>query len=159
MKGKTVLKDKFKIPNGLQPMVERQARHDADRAGDLQFVDNPYAPGGAKFGFNFATGRAQVTSQTTAGVSKTVEETGSAVASLRGKRGAGNLRPYIRRNTFQYQRGGRYGSHLPYHPDNLNIPVQLPPSHPSRMYPPYRNVRQAGVTNAARGQVQGNRAM
>lgn len=48
VKGKTVVKDKVKIPNSLQPLVERQARHKADRAGDLQYVDNPYAPGGPK---------------------------------------------------------------------------------------------------------------
>lgn len=113
--GKTVIKDKVKIPNGLQPTVERQARHDADRAGDLQYVDNPYAPGGAKFGFNFATGRAQVTSQGTAATAKVPEESTAQSLANRGKRGNGSQRPYARRGSFMYPRGNRFVSQAPYH--------------------------------------------
>lgn len=93
VKGKTVLKDKVKIPNGLQPLVERQARHDADRAGDLQYVDNPYAPGGPKYGFNFATGRIQGLGQATPVVSKPVEEPSASAPNHRGKRGGIPQRP------------------------------------------------------------------
>lgn len=98
IKGKSVLKDKVKIPNGLQPGIERQARHDADRAGDLQFVDNPYAVGGPKFGHNFATGRQQVV----AGAPATVDRSGDGFQTpgYRGKRGNGYKKPFVKKNVY-----------------------------------------------------------
>lgn len=85
VKGKTVVKDRVKIPNGLQPAVERQARHDADRAGDLQFVDNPYAVGGLKFGYNFATGRQVVPDTIPTVVEKSTETPSQAEIEGRGE--------------------------------------------------------------------------
>lgn len=115
VKGKTILKDKVKIPNGLQPLVERQARHDADRAGDLQYVDNPYAPGGPKFGFNFATGRASVTASTNTLAVKNTDNTGSAAYNQRGKRAGSTQRPYGKRQPFTYPRFNRFGNNPSYH--------------------------------------------
>lgn len=85
VKGKTVVKDRVKIPNGLQPAVERQARHDADRAGDLQFVDNPYAVGGLKFGYKFATGRQVVPDTIPTVVEKSTETPSQAEIEGRGE--------------------------------------------------------------------------
>lgn len=167
VKGKTVLKDKVKIPNGLQPMVERQARHDADRAGDLQYVDNPYAPGGAKYGFNFATGRAPVPGQNTTGSAKVAEEAVTPSLNHRGRRGGSGQKPYVGRVNSHYPRVGRYGNRLPYHPEVFNtsgqVPpaqmIQLPPSQPSRMYMPYRNARQNALGNVQRIQPADARTM
>lgn len=105
MKGKSVLKDKVKIPNGLQPVIERQARHDADRAGDLQFVDNPYAVGGPKFGHNFATGRQQVVAGAPVAAERSGE--GSQTPGYRGKRGNGYKKPFVKRNVYPYNRYAR----------------------------------------------------
>lgn len=110
VKGKTVLKDKVKIPNGLQPLVERQARHDADRAGDLQYVDNPYAPGGPKHGFNFSTGRAPVVNQGVLTSGKSVETPGLHQASQRGRRAGAIQKPYVRRPGFAYPRFNWFGN-------------------------------------------------
>lgn len=114
VKGKTVLKDKVKIPNGLQPTVEQQARHDADRAGDLQYTDNPYASGGAKFGFDCSIGRAQVGSRAIVPPTKVVDEDVSTQAGLRGRRGNGGRRPYVRRSNYPFQPGSRFTGHLGY---------------------------------------------
>lgn len=114
VKGKTVVKDKVKIPDGLQPLVERQARHEADRAGGLQYVDNPYAPGGPKFGFNFTTGRAPVKAQATTPVVKPVEASGSTLSNQRGKRGGFAPKPYVKRPMGAYPRYSRPGPQ-PYH--------------------------------------------
>lgn len=107
VKGKTVVTDKVKIPNGLQPAVERQARHDADRAGDLQFIDNPYATGGPKFGYNFATGRQAVPVTPTAEAGKTGE--GHPVNANRGKRGGSYKKPYPKRSSYPSNRYNRNG--------------------------------------------------
>lgn len=104
-KGKTVLKDKVKIPNGLQPAIERQARHDANRAGDLQFVDNPYAIGGPKYGHNFATGRQQVGSGPVSTGVRVAD--GSQTPGFRGKRGTGYKKPFAKQNTYSYHRYNR----------------------------------------------------
>lgn len=112
VKGKTVLKDKVKIPNGLQPLVERQARHDADRAGDLQHTDNPYAPGGAKFGFSFSTGRAVVLLHSAVVSEKALEEKSAASTTLRGRRGGVSNRPYPKRTFYGYPRVNRFGNQL-----------------------------------------------
>lgn len=119
VKGKTVLKDRVKIPNGLKPSVEQQARNKADRAGDLQHVNNPYAPGGPKFGFNFSTGRAQVNSKPTVVVERALEiRVPAGQAVQRGKRAGANGRPFARRQKPKrpfarqqnpnYYRGGKY---------------------------------------------------
>lgn len=107
-KGKSVLKDKVKIPNGLQPAIERQARHDADRAGDLQFVDNPYAVGGAKFGHNFATGRQQVPTGTVTVGDRTGD--GNQSSGFRGRRGTGYKRPFAKKSPYPYIRYNRQHS-------------------------------------------------
>lgn len=107
VKGKTVVKDKVKIPNGLQPAVERQARHDADCAGDLQFIDNPYAFGGSKFGYSFSTGRPVITAKTTAGAGKSGDS--QFANANRGKRGGIPKKPYPRRNSYTFNRYNRYG--------------------------------------------------
>lgn len=112
VKGRTVLKDRVKIPNGLQPAVEHQARHDADRAGDLQFVDNPYAPGGPKFGYNFATGRQLAPVVQSAAAEKTAET--STTVTGWGKRGAGFKNPYAKRNNYSFNRYNRGGGETPY---------------------------------------------
>lgn len=110
VKGRTVIQDTVKIPNGLQQNVERQARHDADRAGDLQYVDNPYAPGGAKFSYNFVTGR-PTASGTIAVVSEKPKEGSATIgAGLRGKRGMGFKKPYMKRFNYTYQHYGRQGA-------------------------------------------------
>lgn len=158
VKGKTVVKDKVKIPNGLQPLVERQARHDADRAGDLQYVDNPYAPGGAKFGFNFATGRAPASGQNLNGGAKAAEDLTLISSSHRGRRAGNGQKPYAKRGNFQYARMGRYGNQLPYHMEAFNATGQaqspqmnqLTPTQPSRMYMPYRNARQNALGNVSK---------
>lgn len=108
VKGKTVMRDKVKIPNSLQPTVKRQARHNTNRAGNLQYVDNPYAPGGAKFGFNFVTGRAPVSNQALAGLSKAADVNSSL--NQRGRRGGGDEKPFVRRGGSHYQRVGRFGN-------------------------------------------------
>lgn len=110
VKGKNVLKDKVKIPNGLQPLVERQARHDADRAGDLQYTDNPYAPGGVKFGFSFSTGRAVVPSQSIGVTEKQLEDKSGSEAAQRGRRGGVSNRPYPKRPFYGYPRANRFGN-------------------------------------------------
>lgn len=104
VKGKTVLQDKVKIPNGLQPMVERQAKHDTERVGDLQFVDNPYAPGGVKFGFSFSTGRAQVPTSAAVTADKAGEGGTPSQLGIRGRRGIGNRKPFVRGGGPTYQR-------------------------------------------------------
>lgn len=114
VKGKTVLKDKVKIPNGLQTQVESQARHDADRAGDLQFVDNPYAVGGPKYGFDFATGRQPAPTVTSTLKEKTVEPSAPA-PGYRGNRAGSGKRPYGRKPNYGFQRfprnaAGQYNS-------------------------------------------------
>lgn len=86
--------------------MERQARHDADRAGDLQFVDNPYAVGGVKFGYNFATGRQQAAAIPTTAISKTAEI--AQGQGHRGKRGGVFKKPYTKKNSFSYNRYNRY---------------------------------------------------
>lgn len=105
VKGKTVLKDRVKIPNGLQPQVERQARHDADRAGDLQYVDNPYAIGGPKHGFNFATGR----QNTMAAAATTADKAAATAASPggRGRRGSAFRKPYAKKFGYPVNRYNR----------------------------------------------------
>lgn len=124
VKGKTALKDKVKIPNGLQPSVEQQARHEADRAGDLQHVDNPYAPGGPKYGFNFATGRQQVGNKSSAIVEKTLESRVlPSQAVQRGKRAGASGRPFMRRQNPNYFRGGRY-SYQEHNYDARSYPQQ-----------------------------------
>lgn len=148
VKGKTVLKDKVKIPNGLQPMVERQARHDADRAGDLQYVDNPYAPGGPKFGYNFATGRPPVTNNAVAINAKPADDSTAQQASQRGRRGSGPPRQYVRRNHVPHQRVNRYGYQQHYQPEQHQAQAQLPPIPQHRPYIPYRGPRQAPLMNA-----------
>ncbi|EGG01833.1 uncharacterized protein MELLADRAFT_66812 [Melampsora larici-populina 98AG31] len=46
------------LPDGLQPDIEAIAKWHCDSAGDTVYTSgNPYALGGAKFGFNFATGK------------------------------------------------------------------------------------------------------
>lgn len=140
-KGKTILKDEVKIPNGLQSTVEMQARHKADRAGDLQYVDNPYAPGGPKFGFNFLTGRASVASA----ASRVTEKTGDHrdllnQATQRGKRGGTSVRPFVRRNNFPAFRGAR----LPYmeQQQEFRTPYQQAITYqPNRFYQQNRPVR------------------
>lgn len=107
VKGRTVLKDRVKIPNGLQPAVERQARHDADRAGDLQFVDNPYAVGGPKFRYNFATGRPVVTTAPPTVTEKAAESPSSTGG--RGKRGGSFKKPYARKTPYPFGRYHRNG--------------------------------------------------
>lgn len=164
VKGKTVLKDKVKIPNGLQPLVERQARHDADRAGDLQYVDNPYAPGGPKFGCNFATGRAPVTSNAVVTTTKAVEDNTALQSNQRGRRGIGGQRPYARRSNLPYARPNRFGNtgfYQPghYQPDPYHAPAQIPPMQQSRQYVPYRGARQAPVQSSQKNQITKNRAM
>lgn len=115
VKGKTVLKDKVKIPNSLQPMVERQARHDTDRAGDLQHVDNPYTPGGVKFGFSFSTGRAPVTQQIASTLEKQVEDKSGLGIGHRGRRGGAGGKPYVKRPFFGNVGGNRYRNSGNYH--------------------------------------------
>lgn len=112
VRGKTVVKDKVKIPNGLQPLVERQARHDADRAGDLQHTDNPYAPGGVKFGFSFSTGRPSVSSQSTSIVERPTGEKQGQSVGHRGKRGGLGNKPYVKRPFFGYPRMDRFSNQL-----------------------------------------------
>lgn len=145
VKGKTVLKDKVKIPNGLQAMVERQARHDAERAGDLQHTDNPYAPGGAKFGFDFMTGRAPVGSKALVLSTRPGEEDQAMVGGSRGKRGGGSRRPFVRRGGFAYQPGHRFSNQTGFHHDIPTGPshqyVPAPPMYPGRQYPSYRSVK------------------
>lgn len=110
VKGKTVLKDKVKILNGLQEPVERQARHDADRAGDLQYVDNPYAAGGPKYGFDFATGRQMVTKPTAAPTVKEKAGESSAIGypGYRGNRAGTGKKPYVRRFNQAFNRFPRH---------------------------------------------------
>lgn len=104
VKGKTTVKDKVKIPDGLQPSVERQARHNADRAGDLQFVDNPYAVGGPKFGFNFTTGR-QIAQSTALIVKEKASVSAQAAQPVyRGSRAGGVRRPQVRRQPYTFNR-------------------------------------------------------
>lgn len=102
--GKTVLQDKVKIPNWLQPVVERQARHDADRAGDLQFVENPYAVGGPKFGYNFSTGRQQVSSTLIAGAERAGDVGQVTHQGPRGQQGNNDKKPYVKRDIYFYNR-------------------------------------------------------
>lgn len=104
VRGKTSVKDKVKIPNGLQPSVERQARHDADRAGDLQFIDNPYALGGQKFGFNFSTGRQIVPSGTSHAKERQTEPNTTYSPGYRGNRAGAGKKPYARRQTYPFNR-------------------------------------------------------
>lgn len=104
-KGKSVLKDKVKIPNGLQSGIERQARHDADRAGDLQFVDNPYAVGGPKYGHNFTTGRQSATTKVIESKEKGTDNAQSN--AYRGKRGTGFKKPFAKRGAYPYNRFNR----------------------------------------------------
>lgn len=148
VKGKTVLKDKVKIPNGLQPMVEREARHDADRAGDLQYADNTYAPGGPKFGYNFATGRPSVTNNAVATTTKPVEDSTAQQASQWGKRGSGAQRPYARRSIVPYQRLNRYGNQNHYQTEQYHAQAKLSHMQQNRHYIPYRGARQITAVNA-----------
>lgn len=132
VKGKTVLKDRVKIPDGLQPAVERQARHDADRAGDLQYVDNPYAVGGPKFGFNFATGRQEVQVVTPMTVEKGSDSTNPTGGQ--GKRGGGFKKPYVKKGPFFYNRFNRYGAE----------------GHQGKQSPIYASIRARRITYAVR---------
>lgn len=109
VKGKTVLKDKVKIPNGLQSQVEQQARHDADRAGDLQFVDNPYAVGGPKFGFDFTTGRQTVSLATPLTKEKgEAQNPNNPSSGYRGNRAGSNKKPYAKKYNYSFNRYQRY---------------------------------------------------
>lgn len=103
VKGKTVLKDKVKILEGLQLQVERQARHDADRAGDLQFVDNPYAVGGPKYGFDFSTGRQTVPAATHMPKERQAE-TNASTSGYRGNRAGNVKRPYVKKPSYSFNR-------------------------------------------------------
>lgn len=168
VKGKTVLKDKFLIPNGLQPLVERQARHDADRAGDLQHVDNPYAPGGVKFGFNFATGRPSAANQTVLAPVKALEDSST---NLRGKRGGLNQKPFVRRNNFAYPRLGRFGNQNAYQNEAYHAqmqppmqphyygPMQMQQPHQGRPYVPYRGARLQQPVGLHKNQTSDPKAM
>lgn len=102
VKRKTVLKDKVKLPNGLQTVVEAQARHEADWAGDLQFINNPYAVGGQKCGYNLSTGRQEMVPTSKPVVKKRQE--GNSSAPHRGKGGGSFKRPYVRNNNYTYAR-------------------------------------------------------
>ena len=136
------MKDKVQIPNGLQSNVERQARHDADQAGDLQHTDNPYAPGGAKFGFDFSTGRALVGSRAATPSAKMADDDS---AGSRGKHGSGNRRPFVQRGGLSYQPNSRFGGHGGYQHD-----IPTGPSHQyasmsqvqsGRQYPNFRSLK------------------
>lgn len=152
VKGKTVLKDTVKIPNGLQPMVERQARHDADRAGDLQFTDNPYAVGGVKFGFDFSTGRPSVGGRVVTPITKAVDE--EQGGGLRGKRGTGGRRSFIRRYNATYQQGGRFSGQpnpfydVPTGPSNTYGHQMT--AQPFRQFSQYRGGKQTAVVGVPR---------
>lgn len=157
VRGKTVVQDKVKIPNGLQPTVERQAKHDAERAGDLQFVDNPYAQGGAKSGFNFTTGRPQVLNSIVVGPEKTVEATNAGQLGLRGRRGVGNRKPFARGGGPTYQRYHRQPfpqtetRQHPYHGEGRLDPNQLqvsaaPVTQAGRAYYQYKSRPVIGAT-------------
>lgn len=159
VKGKTVLKDKVKIPNGLQPLVERQARHDADRAGDLQYVDNPYAPGGPKYGFSFSTGRPLVTTQSVVSAEKTAEEKQGPSANLRGRRGQYSNKPYVRRQFVNNYSAQRYKGQANYHVDQFPVQAVMPPAQPARQYYQYRGPRQNQAHAAPKVQSNETRAM
>lgn len=160
VKGKTVVKDKVKIPNSLQPLVERQARHKADRAGDLQYVDNPYAPGGPKYGFKFTTGRAPVTAQTTAQVAKPVEPSGSASSMQRGKRGGFAPKPYLKQPMGAYPRYSRPDPQPYYqHPEAFQALPPPPQLNHSRYQLPYRGPRQYNTGPTGKSQGTENKTM
>lgn len=162
-KGKTVLQDKVKIPNGLQPLVERQARHDADRAGDLQFVDNPYAPGGPKFGFSFTTGRAHLPTTQITTAERASENGATSNHGLRGKRAGGGKRPYVGRNNLGYQHYNRQyqpgeahtGYNRQYQPGEAHTsqtgyqitpPAGVTPPHSGRQYYQFKGRSATGQT-------------
>lgn len=156
MKGKTVLKDKVKIPNGLQPVVERQARHDSDRAGDLQFVDNPYAAGGPKFGYNFSTGRQQVSSSSTVSTEKATDIGQGTHQGLRGRRGNNVKRPYVKRATYSYNRFNRPYAKRHGSEPKPQIPTQML-LHP-KPYFQFRNVKQTPIASGQKSYSTGNTA-
>lgn len=146
VKGKTVLKDKVKIPNGLQPAVERQARHDADRAGDLQFVDNPYAIGGPKFGYNFATGRPVVSKAPMVIADKASES--SSLTGGRGKRAGSFKRPYPRKSPYSSGRYQRSGTEPTYGGETQHVGQAAGPTAPK----PYFHFKNPRPAQAAEGQ-------
>lgn len=147
VKGRTVMKDKVKIPNGLQLLVKKQARHEADQAGDSQHVDNPYAIGGVKFGFNFHTGRAQVSSRAATVAEKPADHRNSPGQAIQQGRRAGiSVKSYVKRENFNYFRGQR-PSYLDQQQENRSLyqpapyhhaPYHHAPYHPAPVNPPSR---------------------
>lgn len=158
VRGKTVLKDKVKIPNGLQPLVERQARHDADRAGDLQHVDNPYAPGGVKFGFSFSTGRALVPHQNTSTSEKQADDKSGLGVGNRGRRGGAGGKPYTGKPFFRNLAGNRYRNQTNYHMEPFPVHARMPPTQPSKPYYQYRGIKQGPPTVGQRNQITDGRS-
>lgn len=131
--------------------MERQARHDADRAGDLQHVDNPYAPGGAKFGFNFATGRGQVQKTATVETEKSSEGGAAVNPALRGKRGTGYKKPYVRRSNFGYHRYGQPSMQAQYQNDPSPTLTPTGPAQASRPYYPFKGENAVGSVQKSSG--------
>lgn len=164
VKGKTVLKDKVKIPNGLQPLVERQARHEADRAGDLQYIDNPYAPGGAKFGFSFSTGRPPVGLQQGGVIEKSLEERSALTVGQRGRRGGTGGKTYFKKPFYGNAGFNRYRTQAPYQTEGFQaqravpqVQAIMPPTQPSRTYYQYRNAKQGQIVVAQKNQANESR--